>query len=86
MKTYPLEQARSEFSEIIEQALAGEPQRVARADASAVVIVSETAWEGRRKSHASLGALLADHARRVGFEEEVVARPWGERALGDDFE
>ena len=31
MKTYPLNEARAEFSKLVERALAGEPQRVTAA-------------------------------------------------------
>jgi prevent-host-death family protein len=40
MNTYPLNEARAEFSKLVERALAGEPQRVTRYGKEAVVIVS----------------------------------------------
>lgn len=86
MKTYPLNEARAEFSKLVERALAGEPQRVTRYGKEAVVIVSEEEWRAKTRSAPTLGALLAQHARAGTFaEEEVTARPWKERQLGDDF-
>jgi len=38
MKTYPINEARAHLSELVERALAGEPQRVTRYRKEAVVI------------------------------------------------
>ena len=38
MKTYPINEARAHLSELVERALAGEPQRVTRYGKEAVVI------------------------------------------------
>ena len=86
MKTYPLNEARAEFSKLVERALAGEPQRVTRYGKEAVVIVSEEVWTARSRSASTLGALLAQHARAGTFRDEIVDRPWSDRALGEDFE
>jgi prevent-host-death family protein len=59
IKTYPLNDARAEFSRLVERALASEPQRVTRYGKEAVVIVSENDWLARRRSAPTLGALLA---------------------------
>jgi prevent-host-death family protein len=48
MRTTPLSRARAEFADIIDRALAGEPQRVTRHGKEAVVVVSETEWAARR--------------------------------------
>jgi prevent-host-death family protein len=85
MKTYPFNEARAEFSKLVERALAGEPQRVTRYGKEAVVIVSETDWLPRRRSPPTLGALLAQHARAGHMSEPVTDRPWKERRLGLDF-
>lgn len=85
MKTYPLNEARAEFSKLVERALAGEPQRVTRYGKEAVVIVSEEEWRARCRSAPTLGALLAQHARAGVLSETVTARPWKERPLGSDF-
>ena len=50
MKTFPLNEARAEFSKLVERALAGEPCRVTRYGKEAVVIVSEEAWNSRPRS------------------------------------
>ena len=86
MKTYPLNEARAEFSKLVERALAGEPQRVTRYGKEAVVIVSEEVWTARSRSASTLGGLLAQHARAGTFRDEIADRPWSDRALGEDFE
>ena len=88
MKTYPLNEARADFSKLIDRALAGEPQRVTRYGKEAVVIVSETAWQARMRSAPTLGALLAQfaetgHVGHVG--SDGVDRPWAERPVGADI-
>lgn len=86
MKTYPLNEARADFSKLVERALAGEPQRITRYGKEAVVVVSEEAWSARSRSAASLGALLAQHARTGTTGDDMVDRPWTDRPLGQDFE
>src|SRR5258708_5850258 len=73
MKTYPLNEARAEFSKLVERALAGEPQRVTRYGKEAVVIVSEDEWRARRRMP-TLGALLAQHARARHISEPMTHR------------
>ena len=86
MKTYPLNEARAEFSKLVERALKGEPQRVTRYGKEAVVIVSEDEWRARCRSAPTLGALLAQHARAGHMSELVTNRPWKKgRRLGSDF-
>ncbi len=85
MKTYPLNEARAEFSKLVERALAGEPQRVTRYGKEAVVIVSEDEWRARYRSVPTLGALLAQYARAGHMSEPMTDRPWEERRLGSDF-
>jgi prevent-host-death family protein len=91
VRSYPLSEARTEFSKLIDRALAGEPQRVTRHGKDAVVIVSEAEWERRRPKYASLGALLADFARRGIPGADVLetssfkqTRPLGADFLQDD--
>jgi prevent-host-death family protein len=84
MKTYPLNEARAEFSKLFDRALAGEPQRVTRQGKEAVMNVSEDEW--RARAAPSLGALLARHARAGTMSEPITARPWKERPLGSEFE
>jgi prevent-host-death family protein len=86
MKTYPLNEARAEFSKLVERALAGEPQRVTRYGKEAVVIVSEDDWRARCRSAPTLGALLSQRARGGLMREPITDRPWKERPLGSDFE
>ena len=86
MKTYALNEARAEFSKLVERALAGEPQRVTRYGKEAVVIVSEDEWRSRSRTAATLGALLAQHARGGRMTESITERTWKERPLGSEFE
>jgi prevent-host-death family protein len=85
MKSYPLNEARAAFSNLVDRALAGEPQRVTRHGKEAVMIVSEKDWQARPRSAPTLGALLARYARAGKLGEPVAARPWRERPLGGDF-
>ena len=48
LKSYPVSEARAEFSRLMGLALAGEVQRVKRYDKAAVIIVSESEWEKRQ--------------------------------------
>lgn len=88
MRSYPLNEARAEFSKLVDRALAGEPQRVTRRGREAVVIVSESEWSNRYRGAPNLGALLADFALRGGFREDDFHRPGAgrPRPLGADFE
>jgi prevent-host-death family protein len=85
MKTYPLNEARAEFSKVVERALAGEPQRVTRYGKEAVIIVSEDQWTARCRTAPTLGVLLAQHARSGLMHEPITDRPWKDRSLGRDF-
>jgi antitoxin Phd len=86
MKTDPMDEARAEFSKLVEKALAGEPQRVTRYGKEAVVIVSEQDWQARSRSAPTLGHLLAQFAATGQPGEDVTHRPWKERPLGVEFE
>lgn len=89
MKTYPINEARAEFSKLVDRALAGEPARVTRYGKDAVVIVSEREWQERTRAAPTLGALLAQHARAGSLGDpspEPTDRPWSERPLGFEFE
>lgn len=86
MKTTPLNEARADFSKLVDRALAGEPQRITRYGKEAVIVVSEAAWEARNQSAPTLGALLAQHARAGTLGDDMFDRPWKDRLLGADFE
>lgn len=85
MKTYPLNEARAEFSKLFDRALAGEPQRVTRNGQEAVMIVSEKEWRTRTRSAPSLGDLLARHAREGTMADTIAKRPWKDRPLRPEF-
>ena len=86
MKTYPINEARADFSNLVERALAGEPSRVTRYGKEAVVIVSEEEWRARTRSAPTLGHLLARYAEAGLLADDMTARPWKERPLGVDFD
>lgn len=88
MRSYPVNEARSQFSKLFDRALAGEPQRVTRHGKEAVVIVSEAEWEKRPKSAPTLIDLILE---TVGAGDEPAGigdRSWykTERPLGSDFD
>ena len=89
MRTYPLHEARSKLSTLIERALKGQPQRVTRHGKEAVVIVSESTWNARPKSAPTLADLLVKTigADAKGFADLLGQRRWAKdkRALGADF-
>lgn len=85
MKSYPVSEARAEFSELIDKALGGEPQRVTRYGKEAVIIVSEAQWLARRGAARTLGDLLVEHAE-VLSDPDAFARPWVDRPLGESIE
>jgi prevent-host-death family protein len=84
LKTYPINEARANFSELVEGALAGEPQRVTRYGKEAVVIISEQEWRTHRRSASTLGELLAQFGETGVLQEDMTDRPWTERPLGSD--
>jgi prevent-host-death family protein len=86
MKTYPINEARANFSKLVERALAGEPQRVTRYGREAVIIVSEEEWRARTRSAPTLGALLARYARAGALQDGITNCPWKERDLGLDID
>lgn len=90
MRTYPLHEARAEFSKLVERALSGEPQRVTRHGKEAVVIVSEAEWSERPQVGRTLGDLLADFAMSSDDGEDAEdllsqLQAKQERPLGSDF-
>lgn len=89
MRTHALHEARSNFSALVDRALAGEPQRVTRHGKEAVIIVSEAAWNARPKSAPTLADLFLKTigAEDDGFGESLGKERWAkdERPLGRDF-
>jgi prevent-host-death family protein len=87
MRTYPLHEARAEFSKLIDRALAGEPQRVTRHGKEAVMIVSEADWLARPKSAPTLADLFLKTIGEAELVDAIGDRSWAkdERPLGADF-
>ena len=76
MRTHTPDEARAEFPDLVERALAGDPRRVVRDRKKAVVIVSEADWARRAQNAAppasdtTLAGLFLKHA---GEKEHDVA-------------
>jgi prevent-host-death family protein len=62
-RNWSVQDARARFSEVIDAALRGQPQRVARRGKDAVVVVSEAEWNRRPPSvpKMTLGEFLATY-------------------------
>jgi antitoxin Phd len=62
-RNWSVQDARARFSEVIDAALRGQPQRVARRGKDAVVVVSEAEWNRRAPStpKMTLGEYLATY-------------------------
>jgi antitoxin Phd len=63
MRSWLVKDARAHFSDVIDGALGGEPQRVTRRGKGAVVVVSEDQWRRAttKRSGMSLGEYLATY-------------------------
>ena len=89
MRSYSVHQARSRFSEVVDRALAGEPQRVTRHGRDTVMIVSEADWlKAGGQISGNLGAALIALGEAGAFADELLERPgWmrGLREFGQDF-
>lgn len=69
-----LQDAKAQFSQVVEAALQGEPQHVTRRGRDAVVVLSETSY--RRLQQQSRGAA-------PGFVAHLLAVPKTESAVAD---
>jgi prevent-host-death family protein len=75
MRSWLVKDARAHFSDVIDGALRGEPQRVSRRGKGAVVVVSEEEW-----------ARLAKPAPKLTAEEWQEIAPARHRQRRDPFE
>ena len=89
MRSYPLHEARSKLSTLVDRALKGQPQRITRHGKAAVVVVSEEAWNARPKSAPTLADLFAKTigADPRGFADILGTQHWAKdkRELGAEF-
>ncbi len=60
MRTWQLQEARSQFKTLFDEALDHVPQRITRHGKQAVVIVSEAEWQRLNRDAPSFGTLLAE--------------------------
>lgn len=90
MRNYSVHEARSRFSEVVDRALAGEPQRVTRHGKETVVVISESEWLKHAGAvSGNLGAALPALGEAGAFADDALERPdWmrSGRELGRDFE
>ena len=69
-----LQDAKTQFSQVVEAALSGEPQHITRRGKQAVVVLSEQAFESlQRSAHAAAPGFVA-HLLAIPRDEEVVER------------
>jgi prevent-host-death family protein len=89
VQSYSVEEARTRFAEIVQKALAGEPQRVSRHGQNAVMVISEAEWlKQSAVTSGNLGAALLAMGDAGAFADDALDRPaWLEpaRELGSDF-
>jgi len=89
MRSYSVHEARSRFSEVVDRALAGEPQRVTRYGKETVVVVSEAEWLKHAGTvSGNLGSALVALGEAGAFADDMLERPaWmgAGRELGGDF-
>ena len=88
MRTYPLHEARAEFSRLVERALNGEPQRVTRYGKEAVVIVSEAEWSKASGRSAATLATSSPASPSASASARILSPgpiAGQERQLGSDF-
>ena len=82
MKTWKLEDAKNQFSEVVRRALAHEPQRVTRSGRDAVVVISAEEYERLAAPRNLVDFLRESPLADVLAEEELeLDRP---RDLGRD--
>ncbi|MHB0984409.1 MAG: type II toxin-antitoxin system Phd/YefM family antitoxin [Sulfuricella sp.] len=69
-----LQDAKTQFSQVVEAALRGEPQHITRRGKQAVVVLSEQAFESlQRNAHAAAPGFVA-HLLAMPRDEEAVER------------
>jgi len=69
-----LQDAKTQFSQVVEAALRGEPQHITRRGKQAVVVLSEQAFESlQRSAHVAAPGFVA-HLLAMPRDEEVVER------------
>lgn len=74
-RQWRLQDAKTQFSQVVEEALRGEPQHVSRRGKAAVVVVSATAFAAMQRSARQQAPGLVAH---------LLAMPRGEAKSDDD--
>jgi antitoxin Phd len=75
-RNWSVQDARARFSEVIDAALKGQPQRVTRRGKDAVIVIAEDEWNGRNRSapNMTLGEFLATYPLRPDDVDLTAAR------------
>jgi prevent-host-death family protein len=69
-----LQDAKTQFSQVVEAALRGEPQHITRRGRQAVVVLSEQAFEAlQRSAHAAAPGFIA-HLLAIPRSDEPIER------------
>ena len=88
MKTWLVKDARAHFGDVIDNALAGEPQRISRRGRDAVILVSEREWDdrGAAKPKKKPSELLAERPLTPEEWQEILPerQPYRPSAVFDD--
>lgn len=71
-----LQDAKAQFSQVVEAALRGEPQHITRRGRQAVVVLSEQAFEALQRSA---------HAAAPGFVAHLLSMPRRDKNAGRVF-
>ena len=74
MNEWPLKDARSRFSAVVDAAMAGDPQRVTRRCKPAVVVLAVEEYERLRRLEKALAPMFADVLLAIPQDDEEFER------------
>ena len=74
MNEWPLKDARSRFSAVVDAAIAGDPQRVTRRDKPAVVVLAVEEYERLRHLEKAQAPMFADVLLAIPQDDEGFER------------
>lgn len=77
-----LQDAKAQFSQVVEAALQGEPQHVTRRGREAVVVLSEANYRSLREGARASAPGFVAHLLAIPKDDELLAEP-GQMALRD---
>ena len=74
MREWSLQDAKNKFSEVVNAALAGEPQRVTRRGQPAVVVLAEEEYERLCRAEKATGPSLGELLVQIPQDDEEFER------------